>query len=325
MYSTCIFCNSPLGRNQTLERFPVGGRLAFDTHRGRLWVVCRSCQRWNLSPLEERWEVIEDCERMYRETRVRVSTEQIGLARLRDGLELVRIGRPLRPEFAAWRYGDQFGKRRRRALLTAGAGLAGVGWLWMGGIAGGSLLGLYILYRLGVRAVKGSPNKVVAHVPTGAAGRIQLQRKELTRVAIEPVGPQEWSLALPAARDRQIRLYGEDALRGLGLVLPAANRYGGNQEMVQQAVRYIERSGDPRRFVQQVANRPTLAGSITDMPATVRLALEMSTHEEQERRALEGELAELERAWQEAEEIAGIADSLLLPPSMLEKLRTLRR
>jgi len=36
-------------------------------------------------------------------------------------------------------------------------------------------------------------------------------------------------------------------------------------------------------------------------------------------------LAELERAWQEAEEIAGISDSLLLPPSMLEKLRALRR
>ena len=30
-------------------------------------------------------------------------------------------------------------------------------------------------------------------------------------------------------------------------------------------------------------------------------------------RALEGELAQLERAWREAEEIAAIADSLLLP------------
>jgi hypothetical protein len=36
-------------------------------------------------------------------------------------------------------------------------------------------------------------------------------------------------------------------------------------------------------------------------------------HEEQERRALEGELWRLERAWKEAEEIAGISDSLLLP------------
>jgi hypothetical protein len=39
----------------------------------------------------------------------------------------------------------------------------------------------------------------------------------------------------------------------------------------------------------------------------------MALHEEQERRALEGELWRLERAWEEAEEIAGISDSLLLP------------
>jgi hypothetical protein len=56
----------------------------------------------------------------------------------------------------------------------------------------------------------------------------------------------------------------------------------------------------------------------------VRLALEMAAHEEQERRALEGELGELERAWQEAEQIAAIADDLLLPPSVADRLRRLR-
>jgi len=40
------------------------------------------------------------------------------------------------------------------------------------------------------------------------------------------------------------------------------------------------------------------------------LALEMALHEETERRALQGELAALEAAWREAEEIAGIADAL---------------
>jgi hypothetical protein len=47
-----------------------------------------------------------------------------------------------------------------------------------------------------------------------------------------------------------------------------------------------------------------------------RLALEMSLHEEAERRALRGELRELERAWRDAEEIAGIADELLVPESV---------
>ena len=93
MYSTCLFCHSELGRNEALENFPVGRRLAFDAEKGRLWVVCRRCERWNLSPLEERWEAIEQAERYFRATKQRVSTENIGLARLREGTELVHRGR----------------------------------------------------------------------------------------------------------------------------------------------------------------------------------------------------------------------------------------
>ena len=40
----------------------------------------------------------------------------------------------------------------------------------------------------------------------------------------------------------------------------------------------------------------------------------MALHEDTERVALEGELAVLEAAWREAEEIASIADNLLTPP-----------
>ena len=89
-----MFCNKPLGANEVVESFPVGRRLAFDAARGRLWVVCTKCRRWNLTPLEERWEAVEDCERLFRETRMSASTENIGIARHREGLELVRIGNP---------------------------------------------------------------------------------------------------------------------------------------------------------------------------------------------------------------------------------------
>ena len=61
-----MFCHRPLGANQVIEHFPVGRRLAFDAERGRLWVVCRKCERWNLTPLEERWEAVETCERLFR-------------------------------------------------------------------------------------------------------------------------------------------------------------------------------------------------------------------------------------------------------------------
>ena len=99
MFSTCIFCNKPLGQNESLEAFPVGERIAFDAARGRLWVVCRACERWNLSPLDERWEAIDQAEKLYRDTRRRVSTDNIGLAKLREGTTLVRIGSCMAPEF----------------------------------------------------------------------------------------------------------------------------------------------------------------------------------------------------------------------------------
>jgi hypothetical protein len=55
-----------------------------------------------------------------------------------------------------------------------------------------------------------------------------------------------------------------------------------------------------------------------------RLAFEMALHEEQERRALEGELKALEQAWRQAEEIAKIADDLLVPETAEEWLRKQR-
>ena len=105
VYTTCLFCHADLRRDEVVESFPVGRRLAFDPARGRLWVVCPKCERWNLTPLEERWEAIERCERLFRATRLRAGTGEIGLARLAEGTELVRIGEPQRPEVAAWRAG----------------------------------------------------------------------------------------------------------------------------------------------------------------------------------------------------------------------------
>ena len=47
----------------------------------------------------------------------------------------------------------------------------------------------------------------------------------------------------------------------------------------------------------------------------------MATQEEVEREAMEGELEKLEMAWQAAEEVAEIADNLLLPRSVDDFLR----
>jgi hypothetical protein len=64
---------------------------------------------------------------------------------------------------------------------------------------------------------------------------------------------------------------------------------------------------------------------IGELPTEVRLALEMAAHEETERRALHGELALLEAAWREAEEVAAIADDMFLPGDTVRRLEALRK
>ena len=67
------------------------------------------------------------------------------------------------------------------------------------------------------------------------------------------------------------------------------------------------------RALRRVRTRMLGVGlpALLDVPLVDRLALEMAAHEETERRALEGELEDLEAAWREADEIAAIADALL--------------
>lgn len=61
--------------------------------------------------------------------------------------------------------------------------------------------------------------------------------------------------------------------------------------------------------------------AVSTMSRPQKLALEMAANEDIERRAMAGELALLEAAWREAEEIAAIADDLLLPDFVRSRLR----
>ncbi len=134
MYRHCISCSADLGANEALEAFPVGGRIAFDGARGRLWAVCPRCARWNLSPIEERWEAVEEAERRFADARLRVQSENVGMAKLPDGTRLIRVGAAVPGELAAWRYGGQLLRRRRGYLIATGAAV-GIGMAAVGGLA----------------------------------------------------------------------------------------------------------------------------------------------------------------------------------------------
>ena len=328
MYSTCLFCNRDLGSNEVLEEFPVGRRIAFDAGKGRLWVLCRGCERWNLSPLEERWEAIETAERLFRDSRLRVSTENIGLARLREGLELVRVGRPQRPEMAAWRYGDRFGRRRRRAITTATLGLGAFGAVIAGGTAVGLSIGGFAGFSgmLMDRIIHGSPDRVVTHVKGPDGKSTVVRRQDVAKMRmLSGERPGSWGLRLKMKK-RTIEVWDQDALRAAAGVLPPLNRFAGAPKHVRSAVDFLEDAGGPDATFLAAARIARESDRTVDrLPYEVRLAMEMAAHEEAERRALEGELAELEQAWREAEEIAAISDRLLIPESVEAWIRRIRR
>src|SRR5687768_16885916 len=124
MLARCIFCHTDLPPNQTLEHFPVGRRVAFDPARGRLWAICPACRRWNLAPIEERWEALEELERLTRDHgRLLSQTEHIALLRAED-LDVLRVGRAKLVEEAWWRYGQELQRRQTRSHLITAAEVA---------------------------------------------------------------------------------------------------------------------------------------------------------------------------------------------------------
>jgi hypothetical protein len=347
VWSHCMFCHDPLGRNEVVEPFPVGRRLAFDAHRGRLWVVCRRCERWNLTPMEERWEAIEACEELFRATRLRTSTENIGMARLREGLELVRIGAPQRPEFAAWRYGDQFGRRRKRAILVGSGAVAVVGTVAVAGMVSGVISGV-VLGQFGNFYNVYQQNRTVARLRTPGGELLKVKGAQLERARFHPRGEgggDGWDLSV-VHTGGETRFTGEEATRMAGRLMARVNRSGGRKATIDDAVRRIEEARHPDAYLARVLEQHTagarypqlgitgkppkklpakeIPGAVARLDTPTRLAVEMAIHEEQERRALEGELFLLEQAWKEAEEVAAIADNLLLPEGTEDRLAELK-
>jgi hypothetical protein len=312
VYRSCIFCSAPLGSNDAIERFPVGRSLAFDAAKGRLWAVCGRCARWNLAPIEERWEAVEDAERLFRDARLRVQTENVGLARLLDETRLIRVGRALPGELAAWRYGREFRDRYREgvALGTVGMliGIPPVALQWLLDVAN---FGWKDRNRMREHRVPASlsPTGRPILLPLGAVQDGHLDHGDdgalIFRVRMHD----------PARGDARAEFRGDAARAVLARALPKVNREGASRSEVKAAVEALAQAPSAEAFIHTVArDRGTLGGQRMEGTRKLRptglRALEMALHEEQERRAMDGELAALEAMWRQAEEIAGIADAL---------------
>ncbi len=329
---SCLFCREHLGQNDLVEHCAVGRRLAYDESKGRLWIVCPHCGSWNLTPLDDRWEAIEECERLFRRTTARVSTENISMAVVYASLELIRIGSPYRQELAVWRYANELRGRRKRALFKAGARVADrYGWMiGAGGLVGAGfalLVGAPAAIGIGMMAGAGTEEifrEIGPERIEKLLGQI-IAKVRVTNLDFSFVRTGHVPELRVAAKDRGWRLElphsvgwegyeGEQATHVLGLMLPIANGFGASESQVTEAVKELEEVGNAEEYVATTAQRLERLGlghsGVGQYPISTRLALEMAAHEETERHALRGQLKWLERRWREAEEIAEIADNL---------------
>lgn len=164
-------------------------------------------------------------------------------------------------------------------------------------------------------------------------------------VMLEPTANERWGLRIahgPLSADGAGRwvaskksaltdLRGVHAMRAAARLLPHLNRQGANRTQLERAVELATANEEADAIFDQTARYPRPAwraygiGTVVHLiPIELRLALEMASHEEAERRAFEGELKQLEGAWREAEEIAGISDDMFLPEQVTVELARMK-
>lgn len=311
-------------------------------------MVCTKCGRWNLAPLDERGGAIEACEKLYHDTVLRKSTGEVGLARLPSGLQLVRIGRPVFPEYADWRYGGRFKRRQWIARGTTAAAVVGmVGFVWgvpaalsalgAGAVSTQWLIHLWNAWQQEVRARR----VIGSYYPSLDRPSEPLLGAHLHGLTIEAEDPTAWRLELPKVKrqllqtrvERKYRytllgvpLHSEipnlqtlahgDETRLLTTTISQINRGGGSGGTVKTALEYYD--ADRGDLFQRIGDTVHAQGKrhrmlVAKLPAPIRLALEIQLAEKRDSAWLDGELATLTAAWKEAEEIAAIADRLTGP------------
>jgi hypothetical protein len=330
MFARCLFCHAGLPGNETVAHFPHGRRIAFDPGRGRLWAVCDACRRWNLAPIEDRWEALEELEQVVRD-RGRLLSQTDNIALIRAGeLEVVRVGPATKlVEEAWWRYGRELRERRARhkklswievGVVISLSVTAGGAWLYF---AGDGLSKIARWHRFGRLAWQG-----MAVCPNCGHRLTELRFAHTRRLIVVPDAQSGFALELLCTRCRyrdrsgRIRIDGVSAEHTLRRTLAWHHYAGASERRVREATSVIESAGSAEAFARRVAERTlTLERLDHRQNRTESIALEIALNDDAERRLLELELDQLEARWREEEQLAAIVDNELTPVPALERLR----
>lgn len=306
--AACLHCGSPLAPGPPWAP-GRGHRLAYDPLKGRLWTVCPSCLRWNLTPLDSRWETLEECERSVQDRGKRLLTSpNLSLIDVGEG-ELIRIGAAPRPEFVDWRYGPRLpGKPARpgffQRLLSRlpspplegydpyrGAFGLAASSPWLGSPFMESASALTYLF-----------SQVPLAPECPSCGRpLALRPWEFQSLRVLPGNRGTGILASCAFCQTRVEVSLQEARPTLRLGLAVTTPPSALRRMASVVAEELDAAGGPAGLLDLIS---TSGAALADLDLDLRAGLLISLDEAAEAEALEAE-------WKEAEEMAAIMDGEL--------------
>ena len=345
MYSRCIRCHRSLGKNSEIAHLPIGRRIAFDTAKGRLWAICPHCDQWNLAPIEERWEALEECAHVAEAAEAKSGRDGVGVARTTSGLELLRVGELSATDIANSRYGRRIAKRLRVLLLIAIC--LAIIVIELGIRAGMDTsspgTGLYVVLAAGLLAATAfkNPPRILPRRFSIGEKHVVVWPWQLSSITIER-NESSGRPCVYTGEDSRRRLEGREAAQFLAAVLPIVNggdcaiasvrialgRVNEAERHMRAHIKSIERKRPTTDSLQPVVLRPweriaeSVAGiELIGLGAEMRLALEMAVTEESELIELDADATGAAEAWPDQEQIASIADRLMVDENVEKRLR----
>ena len=324
MFRSCAFCNAGFDGDGGPSGLGVGRRLAFDEWKGRLWVVCPRCSRWNLTPFDDRLERIEAVARAASQGRIAAATDEVALIRW-EQYSFVRVGKPPRVELATWRYGERLRNRQRERLkVVVPLTVAAIGLGIAANVAAGGGFGVIVwnIHRIAdgiyLRIVGGRKVSLgESPICASCSSLMELRARHVQHARVVPDSHADLAVVLSCPRCRRdgAQLTGPDAVQVLRQGLTYLNLSRGGRRKAEDAAREVDVVGGPDQLVRDIARRELTLRSLRPERG---LALEMAVDER-------AEVQELERQWKEAEELADIADGTLSTSVELEeRLRWLK-
>lgn len=325
MFTSCGFCSGALGGDGGASGLGVGRKFSFDPWKSRAWVICQRCGRWNLTPFDERIDTINALDRMAASGRVAATTEQVALIRV-GAYDVVRVGQPPRVEMATWRYGERMKARQREKLkIVVPVAIVAVGLTVAINAASGGTVGVFMGQIPGISqgVYKGivGYRKVPIEPPICArCGAIMVLRaRHVQDARLQHSAHADIALLLicRSCKGEGALLEDADAETALRSGLTYANLHSTRKlkKKASEAALQVDAYGGAEAFLVRQAQREVKVSAYKGAEA---LALEMAVDEQVE-------LREIERQWHDAEEIADIADNLLVDPAIEEALRQLKK